>query len=273
MIYADPIQQQFASGQFYESSSYPLSPDKLESDYSPVRFNRELRIFRKFCASGATLDVGCSTGAFLYHLERTFPHAYSGTGMDVAGSALNYAKTRGINVIPGHFLNQALGSTRFDAITLWAVVEHLAAPRLFLTKAADLLREGGHCFILVPNMRSFAVRLLRARYRYIMPEHVNYFTPETLKRFAQTERRFTIQLLESTHFNPAVIWQDWRSGGMPATEFARARLLRKTTALKQSALLAPAKVLYQTCEAFLNRFLLADNLVVVLKHVAKSAVA
>jgi len=100
MIYADPIQEQFVSGQFYESSTYALSPDKLESDYSPVRFERELRIFRKFCPSGAVLDVGCSTGAFLYQLQRAFPNAYSGIGMDVAGSSVNYASTRGIAIVP-----------------------------------------------------------------------------------------------------------------------------------------------------------------------------
>jgi len=54
---------------------------------------------------------------------------------------------------------------------------------------------------------------------------------------------------------------------------ARARLLKKTTALKQSALLTPAKLLYGTTEAVLNRFLLGDNLVLVLTRIRKSSPA
>src|SRR5207302_11164217 len=97
---------------------------------------------------------------------------------------------------------------RFDAITLWAVMEHLAVPGKFLSKAAQLLEPGGHCFILVPNMRSLAVRLLGPKYRYIMEEHLNYFTPATLQAFAAREPGFEIVGSVSTHFNPAVIWQD-----------------------------------------------------------------
>ena len=67
MLYANPVPAKFASGQFYDQTGadYYLSPAKLESDYAAVRFERELRLFRKYCAGGAVLDVGCSSGAFL----------------------------------------------------------------------------------------------------------------------------------------------------------------------------------------------------------------
>src|SRR5678815_6071176 len=69
MILANPVEAQFAEGAFYDRlAPYYLSPDKLESDYALVRFARELRLFRRFCGQGAVLDVGCSTGAFLYQL-------------------------------------------------------------------------------------------------------------------------------------------------------------------------------------------------------------
>ena len=37
--------------------------------------------------------------------------------------------------------------------------------------------------MLTPNMNSLAVRLIGAKYRYIFPEHLNYFTPQTMKKF------------------------------------------------------------------------------------------
>ncbi len=71
MVYADPVPEDLASGEFYDQLATPfyLSDDKLAGDYSPVRFERELKLFRKFCTSGRVLDVGCSAGAFLYQLS------------------------------------------------------------------------------------------------------------------------------------------------------------------------------------------------------------
>src|SRR5207302_10296583 len=101
MIYADPVEPELATGKFYDrlGASFYLSPDKLESDYAPVRFERELRLFRAHCQSGAVVDVGCSTGWVLYSVEAQFPGAYTVTGTDVAGAALDYAVPRGSGAI------------------------------------------------------------------------------------------------------------------------------------------------------------------------------
>src|SRR3954466_7434941 len=67
MTYANPVPAEFASGQYYgeAGAEYYLSAAKLESDYAPVRFEREMRLFRRHCSRGSVLDVGCSSGAFL----------------------------------------------------------------------------------------------------------------------------------------------------------------------------------------------------------------
>ena len=268
MLYVKEVGSAFASGRFYDSSNYHLSPDKLSSDYSPIRFEREIRQFRQFCQAGAVLDVGCSTGAFLCQLQSRYPAVYTVTGTDVAEAPLDCAAAKGIQVVRGTFTDHDFGAQRFDAVTFWAVMEHLLEPLKFLEKAAEVLRAGGHCFVLVPNMRSLAVRLLGSRYRYIMPEHLNCFTRRTLKKFVQRERRFRMRALRATHFNPAVIWQDFRNSGRFAAEPERARLLKKTTSLKQNPRLWPAQLLYHACEQFLARFYLADNLVIVLQRLA-----
>jgi len=245
MLYANPVAAEFVSGEFYGRSSYHLSPNKLESDFARSRFERELKIFRPFCASGAVLDVGCSTGAFLHRLKSIPGAAYEVFGMDVPGPALDYAATQGIPVIAPPFPDHDFGEQRFDAVTFWAVLEHLDQPGRFLAKAAAVLRAGGHCFILVPNARSLAMRLLGPRYRYVMPEHLNYFTRKALLRFARTEPRFRVAELRMTHFNPIVVWQDWRSGGVAVPEEDRARLLKQSTALKEWQFAVPFIFVYR----------------------------
>jgi len=265
MIYVNPVPAEFASGQYYdrEGAEYYLSPAKLESDYSPVRFERELRLFRKYCRAGEVLDVGCSSGAFLFQLNSRFPGACKILGTDVSGAPLDYAESKGVPVRRGDFLEQDFGGKRFDAVTLWAVGEHLLEPKRFLEKIHTLLKPGGLCFVLVPNMKSLAVKLLGGRYRYIYPQHLNYFTPETATRmvepwFVPLEFRFT-------HFNPIVIWQDWRSGGAEVSNAERGDLLKRTTAYKRKAAMNPVKVAYRMVEGALAALRMTDNFAVVLR--------
>jgi 2-polyprenyl-3-methyl-5-hydroxy-6-metoxy-1,4-benzoquinol methylase len=266
MIYADPVPREFVSGEYYDraGTDYYLSPAKLESDYAAVRFERELRIFRKHCPGGAVLDVGCSSGAFLFQLNQRFPDCYQVLGTDVSGPPLDYAESRGVAVVRGNFLEQAFGGRKFDVVTFWAVLEHLAVPEAFLTKACSVLKPDGLCIVLVPNIKSLAARVLGVRYRYLYAQHVNYFTKATLTKLV--EARFSVIRFRSTHFNPVVIWRDWRGGGKEVSNRERAQLLQRTTAYKQNALLWPAKALYKLAETTLGAFNLADNLVAVLRR-------
>jgi len=263
MVYADPVPAELASGEYYDqtASGYYLSPAKLESDYAPVRFERELRLFRKHCRRGAVLDVGCSTGGFLFQLKSRFPGEYEILGTDVSGKPLDYAESRGIPVTRGNFLEQNFKGREFDAVTFWAVLEHLAEPKAFLAKARTILKPDGLCFVLVPNIKSLATRLLGARYRYIYPQHLNYFAKSTLLKLVLDD--FVVLDVCSTHFNPVVILQDLRRPGVDVSNRERAELLKRTTSFKQNPWLWPVKVGYTLVERTLGALGLADNLVVV----------
>ena len=263
-VYASPLPQEVAQGTYYTAQGgYYLSSNKLQSDFSPVRFQRETRLFQRFCPQGAVLDVGCSTGGFLQHLNACFPGRYQTWGIDVSRPAVAHARGLGLSVQCGGFAEAKLSRSTFDAITFWAVMEHLVAPAVYLRRAAALLSPGGWCFILVPNLRSLAVRLLGKRYRYFMEEHINWFSAATLRRLIALEPSLTARHLTTTHFNPLVIAQDARRARdhVPAEE--RAALLKRTTAWKQHPLLLPVRLAYRLSERCLAQFNLADNLVLV----------
>lgn len=266
MLFANPVPAEFASGQYYdtEGAEYYLSPEKLQSDYSSVRFERELKLFRQHCRSGAVLDVGCSSGAFLYQLKQRFPNAYEILGTDVSGAPLDYAESRGVPVLRGDFLAHDFGGSKFDVVTFWAVLEHLLEPKRFLEKAASILKPGGFCFVLVPNMRSLAVRAIGKRYRYIYAQHLNYFTPATLQKIV--EHMFEVTEVRFMHFNPIVMWQDWRSGGAEISNKERGQLLKRTTAYKEKAGLKLVKSLYRLTEKGLMLFGLTDNVAAVFRR-------
>ncbi len=266
MVFIREVEAGYASGEYYDrlGQEYYLSPDKLESDYAPVRFEREIRLFRRCCTSGRVLDVGCSTGGFLWQLGQQFPGAYDLLGTDTSGPALDYAESRGLAVVRGDFVGHDFGNSRLDAVTLWAVLEHLAEPRAFVEKAGAILKPGGICIMLAPNLESLAVRILGERYRYVYPQHLNYFTRQTLVQLA--DKWFAPAEVRTTHFNPIVIWQDWRRGGAEVSNPERGRLLKRTTAYKQNRWLSPLKAGYRLVEKALGATGLADNVAVVLRR-------
>lgn len=267
MRYVNPAEAAWLSGQAYrQRADYYLSADKLEGDLAPSRFERELRLFRRYCAKGSVLDVGCSTGGFLHQLQQRFPGDYQVCGLDVVEPALAHAQRLGLSTVCGSFLEVDLGEAHFDALTLWAVLEHVPEPGRFLSRAAAVLKPGGHCFVLVPNAGSLAHRLLGARYRYVMAEHLNYFTAATLRRLVASEPAFECVAMVGSHFNPIVLWQDLCRWRLAVPEADRARLLRRTTAWKQSPGLAPLRLLYRAVERALAWAGLADNLTAVLRR-------
>ncbi len=267
MIFESPLPAEFDSGEFYEGTgaAYYLSPDKLAGDHSPVRYERELKLFRRQVTGGKVLDVGCGTGGFLHQLNQRFPGAYEVHGTDVAGPALDHAEGLGIRIRRGSFLDGGFAGEAFDAVTFWAVLEHLAEPKEFLQQACRVLKPCGVCIALVPNIRSLAVRLVGMRYRYILPQHVNYFSGQTLAGVAESVGGFSVEKVAFTHFNPVVIWQDWRRGDGFVSDQARGALLKKTNALKQRRGLAPVRWAYALTEACLGTLGLTDNVAVILR--------
>jgi len=115
-------------------------------------------------------------------------------------------------------------------------------------------------------MQSLAVRAIGKRYRYIYPQHLNYFTAATVR--ALVVDLFEVAAMRFTHFNPIVIWQDWRRGGVEISNQERGQLLKRTTAYKENPVMKPVKALYQLTEKGMALFGLADNVVVVLRKPA-----
>jgi 2-polyprenyl-3-methyl-5-hydroxy-6-metoxy-1,4-benzoquinol methylase len=261
MGYADPLPPE-SSPAYYDALGQPyyLSPDKLAGDYSPVRFSRELALTRRFAPKGALLDVGCGTGGFLFQLQTRHENDYAVTGLEVSAPAAEHARAQGLHVIQAPLTEHRFGDARFDSVTFWAVLEHLPDPLAQTRRASELLRPGGVLLALVPNRRSLAMRLLGPWYRYVLPEHVNYFSTQTLAELV-TRAGLNVVATGGAHFNPIVIWQDWRRGALATVpESQRAALLRRTTRMKQSPLLAPARLAIAAIEKALATAGLADNI-------------
>ena len=83
------------------------------------------------------------------------------------------------------------GQKKFDAVTLWGVMEHLKDPKHTLRKIDKLVKSGGYIVIEVPSSESilskFTFDLGFYADRYLEPyRHIFFFSFHSLKSFFNT---------------------------------------------------------------------------------------
>ena len=148
------------------------------------RSRQDLSQIEKFKHSGTILDVGCGLGFFL---DATRQSGWTIYGIDPSNDAINKCKQKGIsNAFVGTLSEVKLPSIQFDVITAFDVLEHVVDPVGFLTQTHSMLASEGILVIAVPNVNSIAARINGKSWsQYILPEHINYFSKNTLTRFLE----------------------------------------------------------------------------------------
>jgi SAM-dependent methyltransferase len=142
---------------------------------------QHFKIVRRTVASGTLLDVGCSSGAFLRICSANGFHV---TGVEpakeFAARAQALLKGRG-EVFCATLQDAPLENSIFDVVTLWDVLEHVTEPIDFLRTCGALLKPGGYLFLNVPDLASVQATILGRKWPLLLPEHLNYFTRQSLK--------------------------------------------------------------------------------------------
>ena len=125
------------------------------------------------------LDVGCSTG---FVVEAARDKGWEAIGIDLNPSAVEFGRSRGLDLRTVALEDAGFLSGSFDAVSLFDVLEHLLDPRRTLRQCADLLAPGGILFLYVPNFDSASRLLMGANAHFIWPtHHLNYYTPTTIR--------------------------------------------------------------------------------------------
>lgn len=138
-------------------------------------------------SSGNILDLGCGDGGPL----ASFPPSYVPFGIEISTEAAALAdrtfRTRGGYAINSSCINglQQFHENFFAAATLRSYLEHEAEPKQVLENLQRVLAPSGFAVVKVPNYGSLNRRIMGRRwcgFRY--PDHLNYFTPKTLRAMA-----------------------------------------------------------------------------------------
>ena len=131
------------------------------------------------------LEVGCSTG---FVVEAARDRGWIAVGTDLNPSAVEYGRTRGLDLRTVALEDADFAPASFDAVSLFDVLEHLLDPDRTVQACKRLLAPGGILFLYVPNYDSASRLLMGKDAHFIWPtHHLNYYTPVTIRDLMSRE--------------------------------------------------------------------------------------
>ena len=171
---------------YYPPEYYRHESTKSFDRYLQKRFLREAQFLERYAkpqGQRKLLDVGCANG--------DFPRFMAARGWQVEGVETSDS-SQPITDFPLYkqeFHNIPVTQSTYDAVTAWAVLEHVHAPKAYFRKASEVLKKGGVFVFLVTNFHSVTSRHLFCE---DVPRHLYFFTRETVQRYLR-ETGFTLE--------------------------------------------------------------------------------
>lgn len=174
-------------GKFYQSPSYISHSGKSNNIYDfiylqarKLALRQKFRLINKHKQQGAILDYGCGTGEFLEYMAT---RSWTALGVEPAENAR--AKANHLVIKSNGQVKRALDDLptgNFDVITLWHVLEHIAAPDKLLSSLKKRLHKGGFIFVAVPNHKSHDAEYYKEHWAgYDVPRHFWHFSPPQIQ--------------------------------------------------------------------------------------------
>jgi 2-polyprenyl-3-methyl-5-hydroxy-6-metoxy-1,4-benzoquinol methylase len=126
------------------------------------------------------LDIGCAAG---YSVEFLKKRGWDSSGIDVSHDCVENAQSRDLDVIQGDYL-QWKNPVSCDVISMWATIEHLHCPHLFLEKIHSELKSGAMLYISTCRSGGINFKQFKgSQWRYYnVPEHLFYFSKKNIKK-------------------------------------------------------------------------------------------
>ena len=122
------------------------------------------------------LDIGAGSGVLV---EAASHAGLDATGIEPSTWLANVGRQHGLNIIEGTLPHPNAGSG-YDVVTLIDVIEHVTDPLGLLLSARGVLRPGGKCLVVTPDVSSLFARVLGFKWWHYRIAHISYFNRKNL---------------------------------------------------------------------------------------------
>ncbi|WP_121666104.1 class I SAM-dependent methyltransferase [Mesonia aquimarina] len=169
---------------YYKSQDYISHTDSsktlIDKIYQAVKskmLQKKLDLISSFSSGKTLLDIGAGTGDFLALAKQNY---WRINGIEPNTNARKLALDKGVNLSAN---KNTLEPEKYDAITLWHVLEHIPNLEEEIESLKSLLNIDGTLFIAVPNFKSYDARHYKKYWAaYDVPRHIWHFSKEGIER-------------------------------------------------------------------------------------------
>jgi SAM-dependent methyltransferase len=166
-------------------------PDLYPSDYlagkerNRAKYRRMLELLPFPRTGQRLLDIGCGRGDFIREAAGA---GWRAEGVDL----IRWDLVSDCPVHVGDFRSMPFPDASYDAITAWAIMEHVRTPALFFSKIGRLLKPGGVFVFVVPNIDAPGMKRSCAE---DIPRHLWLYTPSAVRRYLTASGMKTRRIL------------------------------------------------------------------------------
>lgn len=165
-------------GQEHGYTDYDQDKEKMKQV-----FVKYLERIEKLCGGRKIFDVGAATGFFLVLAKE---RGWQTAGTEISRYAAKVAQTKGENVVYGR-LPEIKTDNKYDAVTMWDVLEHLDNPKEYVQAAGNLLLKGGLLVVNTIDKDSLWAKIWGKHWHLIVPpEHLFYYSRKSLEILFET---------------------------------------------------------------------------------------
>lgn len=171
---------------YYQSEEYISHSNTkkglVSSLYQAVRsytLSSKERLLNSFVSRGTLLDYGCGSGHFLAYCQ-TKGWSVSGVEPDDGARSIASQTVRKVYKTKEDLLANE-PNTRFAAISLWHVLEHLPDLNSVISFLNNSLERDGALFVALPNPQSYDAKKYKGHWAaFDLPRHLYHFEKGSL---------------------------------------------------------------------------------------------
>lgn len=194
MRFTQHVPTQEAIGPYYQSDTYISHSDtgkglvnKLYKIARNYTLNWKLKLVKRYTGlnikTGTILDIGAGTGAFLNKAGNDANWSVTGLEPDAGARKVCNEKYH-LRLEPSEKLFD-LPSEKFDAVTMWHVMEHVHQLHEYMEQIKRVLKKDGVAFIALPNYTSKDATIYAEYWAaYDVPRHLYHFSPTAVRKLA-----------------------------------------------------------------------------------------
>lgn len=179
--FTNPRPENSVIGDYYKAEEYVSHSNttkgvvnKLYHSVRNYTLKQKLKLISSYVSRGTMLDYGCGTGMFLNVCKNDGWETY---GMEPDDNARKMSIEKGLDVFSDKDkVSDRIADKKFNAITLWHVLEHVTDMEATLSFFKSKLNNDGVLIIAVPNHVSYDAQYYKEFWAaYDVPRHLHHF--------------------------------------------------------------------------------------------------